>query len=1173
MLVAVAWLAAVGVTQPWPEADTLIVDGMEGRVHARWAGAGMAVVGEAKEGAQALRWEVEGSIASSRIPHDWSELDRLVMWMHSEAAGNAVIALVLTSDRDDTPPEDYFITHIPIDWEGWRKLELPFRAFRRVGTPAGFGKIDSIAFHASGWETVQRPGTILTIDATTLRGSARGEDLIVSDMEEDIAGWDGLTPDPLVVKEGQQSGAWLDTMPQLGVQCEQIPEDWSDYDYLCFWMHCAVVNGAQITVLVSSENPETEGEDYWRARLFMDWEGWRHIAIPLAGMWATREPVGWDHVTRLRLSSHWGAEPKPDTQVRIDDVRLTRTPPAGAGPELGVIDDFEGPLWLWETEMTRESESARSGRSCGRWTDVSMKPARRLARPAVRNWATFEALQFWARTDSPRPAHLHVRVHSENDQTAKSDYWRCGDLEVRAGAWHQFTVPLARMVQIGAPRGWEDVEALEFAASEATVNARAQIWIDDVGLVAPALELVDAGIRRIGPNRLAWDLMVRNRGDEEAQVRTEVQADHARGLALSLLRPAPALIGAGVQESITVEATLTDDVLRAPRQLSGRRAAVSVAHADGTDECKVISPALAFYFGCLEPAAHPRLFYSQDDLPALRQKLKSGALAASWDSYLQEHDPTEVGSGSGYSLRWGLDAAALLYQLTGDEPYRTAAHERLRRLLSQHSGPDARETELADLYSALTARVLGAAYDWLYPELDVEERTACRAVMAEAGVQPLLKALDGGAWYAEAYDRNYCGILHGGVGVAALAVLGDEPMAPRWIARMYEQIERMLELGPEDGGWTESPNYWEYGFSFAFEFMDALRRATGGAIDLFEHPYCQQTGAFGLYTRLSDFDAVTFGDSRRRQYDRSVLVKLAAELGSPELQWAALNRESALRHPFSFIWYDPDVLPQPPTDWPLSKHFRGIDWVFLRTGWGPDATVFALRSGRRDAHSHLDANSFILEAFGQPMLVDVGTGSYGSGYFDKESRWDDAATRTESHSTILINGANQIPGEDGGHIAKFSTSEDFDYTLADAASTYEGAEKVLRHVLFVRPAYFLIHDEVETQEAAEVAFSLYKDSDDTRRELADGSVVYDWERASLLVKVLQPAGASFEPAGEVKRHRCDRLTHPEQARTCDFLVLLYPLPAGEGRPLPSVSTRREGADIVVDVKRPGATDT
>ncbi|MFQ5811062.1 MAG: hypothetical protein ACE5JM_15695, partial [Armatimonadota bacterium] len=131
----------------------------------------------------------------------------------------------------------------------------------------------------------------------------------------------------------------------------------------------------------------------------------------------------------------------------------------------------------------------------------------------------------------------------------------------------------------------------------------------------------------------------------------------------------------------------------------------------------------------------------------------------------------------------------------------------------------------------------------------------------------------------------------------------------------------------------------------------------------------------------------------------------------------------------------------------------------------------------------------------------------------------------------------------------------------------------LRHVLFVRPAYFLIHDEVETEKAAEVAFSLYKDRDDSRRALEDGSMVYEWEKGSLLVKVLQPAGASFEPAGEVKRYRCDRLTHPEQTRRCEFLVLLYALPPGEGRALPSVSTRREGADIVVAVKRPGATDT
>jgi len=246
-LTSVIWLLLGVLGQVQPEGLNLVVDDMEAAVQERWAGAGMAVVAEAREGAQALRWEVEASIASSEIPHDWSHFDRLEMWMHSAQAGNAIIALVLSSDNPDTLPDDYFIAHIPVDWEGWRLLELPFRAVRRVGLPAGFGKIDSIAFHATGWQTAQRPGTVLTIDAIALAGRAPGEDLVISDMEADIASWSTLVPDVGFVKEGQQSGAWLDTLNDINVRNRDVPPDWSGYEYLCFWMHSQAANPAAST--------------------------------------------------------------------------------------------------------------------------------------------------------------------------------------------------------------------------------------------------------------------------------------------------------------------------------------------------------------------------------------------------------------------------------------------------------------------------------------------------------------------------------------------------------------------------------------------------------------------------------------------------------------------------------------------------------------------------------------------------------------------------------------------------------------------------------------------------------------------------------------------------------------------------------------------------------------
>lgn len=97
-------LAVVAQTAPGPSA--LLLHDMEGRAAERWQAAATPVAQPLKEGQQALRWTVPGSIARSMIPHDWSAFDRLEMWLHSESPSRAIVALALSSDDPDTPPEE-----------------------------------------------------------------------------------------------------------------------------------------------------------------------------------------------------------------------------------------------------------------------------------------------------------------------------------------------------------------------------------------------------------------------------------------------------------------------------------------------------------------------------------------------------------------------------------------------------------------------------------------------------------------------------------------------------------------------------------------------------------------------------------------------------------------------------------------------------------------------------------------------------------------------------------------------------------------------------------------------------------------------------------------------------------------------------------------------------------
>ena len=50
----------------------------------------------------------------------------------------------------------------------------------------------------------------------------------------------------------------------------------------------------------------------------------------------------------------------------------------------------------------------------------------------------------------------------------------------------------------------------------------------------------------------------------------------------------------------------------------------------------------------------------------------------------------------------------------------------------------------------------------------------------------------------------------------------------------------------------------------------------------------------------------------------------------------------------------------------------------MRSGWSPDAAFLALHNGHSSAHGHSDANSLVLTAFGNELLIDPGVYIYGT---------------------------------------------------------------------------------------------------------------------------------------------------------------------------------------------------
>ncbi len=148
-------------------------------------------------------------------------------------------------------------------------------------------------------------------------------------------GWKGGRPDAVVCHDWPRSVRWQQAQNAYIRQTFTTPQDWSASHALSFWIH---VEGATPTTRLgcefSSENPSTQGPDYYACRLPLAGAGWQRVVLPFAEMGQAREPAGWKQIggvtlrieggdakTVLRLG---GCElvPGPDRGPRMTDAEL-----------------------------------------------------------------------------------------------------------------------------------------------------------------------------------------------------------------------------------------------------------------------------------------------------------------------------------------------------------------------------------------------------------------------------------------------------------------------------------------------------------------------------------------------------------------------------------------------------------------------------------------------------------------------------------------------------------------------------------------------------------------------------------------------------------------------------------------------------------------------------------
>jgi hypothetical protein len=383
-----------------------------------------------------------------------------------------------------------------------------------------------------------------------------------------------------------------------------------------------------------------------------------------------------------------------------------------------------------------------------------------------------------------------------------------------------------------------------------------------------------------------------------------------------------------------------------------------------------------------------------------------------------------------------------------------------------------------DLMAASTALDLAELDALVGSQLDPALAVRIRSETERRCFQPYLERSEQWWWLSgPSAGTNWTAVCNAGVLGAAVYLVDDVDRLASILEQGLASLELYLASFDSDGGTSEGPNYWAYGFTAFTLLAHLLEWRTAARLRLLDERRIADIARYPLRTLLSPGQHVTFSDSRPTvRFEPAHLAFLGRQLDIPELvQFAADQTVGPGTGPFgwairSLVWpIDANQLeayvPSAHNWWP------GLQWMIARHDPAdPDGLLLAVKGGRNDEmHNHNDVGALIVHWRSESLVVDPGPGRYTHAYFS-ERRFEHPAAASIGHSVPVPNGHAQPAGatyraEVLEHVAS-AASDRLTLELRDAYPREADLASLRRSVTLDRTAP---HGRIELVD--EVAFS------------------------------------------------------------------------------------------------------
>ena len=272
---------------------------------------------------------------------------------------------------------------------------------------------------------------------------------------------------------------------------------------------------------------------------------------------------------------------------------------------------------------------------------------------------------------------------------------------------------------------------------------------------------------------------------------------------------------------------------------------------------------------------------------------------------------------------------------------------------------------------------VAVGYDIVYDRFTEEERKEIRQTLARITDLYFEKYFKTPTIAGPSFHTHHAIVEWSSFGVAALALLNEEPKAKAWLDATVKKFEEHLlptGLAP-DGAQTEGGTFWASTMQSRIFFMDALRRVTGR--DLFKKFEKQMNADLALASIATEkfpgynqsYDNVILQPYYGQlDYYAPILLFLAKEYRRPIFQYLAqwdystghIQKTRAITPHgeqlmfelggYAYLWCDPSV-PAKADEKKLSYHFPSVDEAYLRASWKPGDLLVGVSKGQLVIHA------------------------------------------------------------------------------------------------------------------------------------------------------------------------------------------------------------------------------